>query len=77
MGNKVTIEDIAKILGISKATVSRAISGKGRVSEATRNEVMRVMAEQNYQPTSAQKDSFDKKNGTIACSAKECKYKES
>lgn len=66
MGNKVTIEDIAQILGISKATVSRAISGKGRVSEATRNEVMRVMAEQNYQPISAPKDNTSVKSGTIA-----------
>ena len=66
MSNKVTIEDIAKILGISKATVSRAISGKGRVSEATRNEVLRVMAEQNYQPVNPIRDAAQKQNGTIA-----------
>ncbi len=66
MGGKVTIEDIAQILGISKATVSRAISGKGRVSEATRNEVLRVMEEQNYQPLSSLKNKSDNKSRTIA-----------
>ncbi len=65
MNNKVTIADIAKSLGISKATVSRAISGKGRVSETTRNEVMRVIEEKNYKPASALKDSVDKKTGII------------
>ena len=31
---KTTIDDIAAELGLSKSTVSRAISGKGRISEA-------------------------------------------
>lgn len=66
MKNNVTIEDIANILGISKATVSRAISGKGRVSEHTRAEVLRVMAEQNYQPVNAPRDITPVKTNTIA-----------
>ena len=33
------IEEIAQALGISKTTVSRALSGKGRVSEETRAKV--------------------------------------
>lgn len=32
-----TIADIAQELGVSKTTVSRAISGKGRIGEQTRN----------------------------------------
>ena len=34
-----TLESIAKELGLSKTTVSRAISGKGRISEETRKKV--------------------------------------
>ena len=34
-----TIEDIARELGVSKTTVSRAISGKGRISQTTRERV--------------------------------------
>lgn len=31
-----TVEGIAQALGVSKTTVSRALSGKGRVSEKTK-----------------------------------------
>ncbi len=45
-----TIDDIAKELGVSKTTVSRAISGKGRISEATRNRVREFINENKYRP---------------------------
>ena len=35
-----TIDDIARELGVSKTTVSRAISGKGRIGQATRDRVL-------------------------------------
>lgn len=40
------IEEIAQALGISKTTVSRALSGKGRVSEETRAKVFAYVAAQ-------------------------------
>jgi len=46
-----TIEDIAKELKMSKTTVSRAISGKGRISEATRERVNNYIKEINYTPS--------------------------
>ena len=48
--NKITIDDIAKALGISKTTVSRAISGKGRVGDDTRLRVMEYIEKHNYKP---------------------------
>lgn len=45
-----TIDDIAKDLGVSKTTVSRAISGKGRISEATRERICAYIKEHNYKP---------------------------
>lgn len=45
-----TIEDIAKELGLNKSTVSRAISGKGRVSRATRERVLSFVQQRNYTP---------------------------
>lgn len=45
-----TIDDIARELGISKTTVSRAISGKGRLSAATRARVLTFIDEHNYRP---------------------------
>ena len=40
--DEVTIAEVAEALDISKTTVSRAISGKGRVSEATRARCVRL-----------------------------------
>ncbi|MBR5421709.1 MAG: LacI family DNA-binding transcriptional regulator [Lachnospiraceae bacterium] len=46
----VTIDDIARELGVSKTTVSRSISGKGRISETTRRRVLDLIEEKNYKP---------------------------
>lgn len=40
-----TQQEIAKALGISKTTVSRAISGKGRIGEETKNRILKYMKE--------------------------------
>ena len=47
---KIKIDDVARALGISKSTVSRSISGKGRISEATRARVMAYIEEHDYIP---------------------------
>lgn len=41
-----TLEQMAKELGVSKSTVSRALSGKGRIAEATRNQIKSFAQEQ-------------------------------
>lgn len=46
----ITIADVAEALGISKTTVSRAISGKGRIGEATRQRVLTYIEEHDYKP---------------------------
>ncbi|MCD7834957.1 MAG: LacI family transcriptional regulator [Lachnospiraceae bacterium] len=45
-----TIDDVARELGISKTTVSRAISGKGRISQATREKVLARVERNDYRP---------------------------
>ena len=45
-----TIDDIARELGISKTTVSRALSGKGRISPATTQRVKEFISTHNYSP---------------------------
>ncbi len=49
-GSNYTIADIARELGVSKTTVSRAISGKGRIGEKTRERVMSFIEENKYRP---------------------------
>lgn len=45
-----TIGDIAQELGVSKTTVSRAISGKGRIGEETRQRVLDYIEAHHYKP---------------------------
>lgn len=47
---RVTIHDIAKLVGVSPSTVSRALSGKGRISPAMRERIRKVAEELGYQP---------------------------
>lgn len=55
MNKKITIDDVARELNISKTTVSRAISGKGRVGDATRQKVLKYIEENNYVPNAMAK----------------------
>ncbi|HOU14364.1 MAG TPA: ADP-ribosylglycohydrolase family protein [Anaerolineae bacterium] len=47
---KITLEDIANQVGVSVATVSQALSGKGRMAESTRARILQVVEELAYQP---------------------------
>lgn len=46
----ITIGDIAEELGCSKTTISRAISGKGRISAETRQKVQEYIRLHDYKP---------------------------
>jgi DNA-binding LacI/PurR family transcriptional regulator len=46
----ITINDIAEELGLSKTTISRAISGKGRIGSETREKVLSYIKEHGYRP---------------------------
>lgn len=51
MARKITIHDIAKQAGVSKATVSRVLNFKPDVDPETRERVSRIMHEQGYVPS--------------------------
>ena len=63
---KLTIADVAEYLGISKTTVSRAISGKGRVSEETRRRVQQYIDQMEYKPNVIAKGLAQSKTYNIA-----------
>src|ERR1700736_315119 len=46
----VTIYDIAKAAGASKSTVANALTGKGKVSKATRQRILLCASEMGYRP---------------------------
>ena len=48
MAERVTIQDIADAVGVSRNTVSKAINNTGVISEATRNAILKKAAELGY-----------------------------
>jgi LacI family transcriptional regulator len=51
MAGKLTIQDIARLAGVSKATVSRVLNHKPDVDPATRERILRIMDEQGFVPS--------------------------
>ncbi len=47
---RITIQKIAEMLKLSPTTVSRAISGKGRISQETQNKVLDFLEQNHYIP---------------------------
>jgi LacI family transcriptional regulator len=47
------IEDVAKLAGVSRSTVSRVLNNDAEVSSETRERVISIVRELNYQPSAA------------------------
>lgn len=62
-----TMDDIAAELGISKSTVSRALSGSARISAETKEKVAQCARRHNFRPNSAAKALAINKTLNIAC----------
>lgn len=58
--NKISVKEIASELGISTTTVSRTLSGKGRVGEDTKKRILDYIQANDYQPNIRQKTSAGK-----------------
>ncbi|RYG64705.1 LacI family transcriptional regulator, partial [bacterium] len=63
---RVTLQDVARVAGVNVSTVSDALKGTGRVSEATREKVRQIAAESNYIPNLAARALVTGRTGTIA-----------
>ena len=46
----VTLNDVAKVAGVSAKTVSRAVNGDREISDATRDNILRIATELEYVP---------------------------
>ncbi len=49
-GKKLTITDIARLAGVSKKTVSRVINRSGLVRDETRDKILKIVDEYDFQP---------------------------
>lgn len=65
MRKKITISEVAKISGVSTTTVSRVMSGTGRISDATRQHVFSVIERLDYQPSAIAKGLIESKTYNI------------
>lgn len=61
----VTIYDIAKKLGISTATVSRALNGHDDVKKSTKEKIVKIADEMGYLPNSSARSLTTKKSWNI------------
>lgn len=50
MSKRVTVRDIAKVAGVSVASVSNVLNGVDKVSEETRERIIQVMLDLDYHP---------------------------
>ncbi|WP_158889842.1 LacI family DNA-binding transcriptional regulator [Amycolatopsis anabasis] len=61
----VTAREVAKLAGVSQATVSRVLHRHDSVSEQTRARVLRVLTETGYQPNFAARTMRTNRTGTV------------
>jgi LacI family transcriptional regulator len=60
-----TLEDIARMAGVSRSTVSRVINGDPNVKEGTRKSVLEVIQQVNFQPNLAARGLAAGRTGVI------------
>ncbi|GAB2572809.1 LacI family DNA-binding transcriptional regulator [Gracilibacillus alcaliphilus] len=58
---KPKIKDVAKVAGVSPATVSRVLNNRGYISEKTRENVYKAMKDINYFPNDLARSLFSKR----------------
>jgi LacI family transcriptional regulator len=61
-----TIRDVAKLAGVSVATVSRVLNKNGYVNKETEQKVTRAIEQLGYQPNAVARGLAGKRTGTIA-----------
>lgn len=65
MKTKATLKQIAKELGVSVSTVSKALSDSSEISEATKIKIKEFAALKNYKPNSIAKNLKNQRTNTI------------
>ncbi|MBO0610573.1 LacI family DNA-binding transcriptional regulator [Myceligenerans salitolerans] len=61
-----TLEDVARVAGVSRATVSRVINGKRKVAAAVQETVLAAVAETGYVPNRAARSLVTRRTGMAA-----------
>ena len=67
MNQRITIEEVARLAGVSTATVSRVLSRPEVVRNQTREQVMAAIAKLDYQPDAAARALASGRTHTVGC----------
>lgn len=65
MTNKLTLEEIGRLAGVSRSTVSRVINNKPGVKSVVREQVLKVVAETGYIPNPAARSLAANRTGLL------------
>ncbi|SQB15210.1 LacI family DNA-binding transcriptional regulator [Enterocloster clostridioformis] len=65
--NAPTIKDVANAAGVSVATISRVLSNPDLVKPATKEHVLQIIKEMNYQPNVSCTSASDSDNKSCHC----------
>ena len=67
MGSKrITSRELAQLAGVSTATISRAFSPKARINVLTRNRILSIAREHNYQPNAIARSLNSRRSHLVA-----------
>lgn len=63
---RITSKDLAKLAGVSSATISRAFSPDSRINKATRDRVLSIAREHDYQPNAIARSLNNQRSRLVA-----------
>ena len=66
MKDRITSKELAKLVGVSSATISRAFSGDARISEQTRARVLAMAQQYGYQPNAIARTLNNRRSHLVA-----------
>jgi len=66
MNKRITSKQLAKLAGVSSATISRAFTSDSRISTATRSRILSIAQEHDYQPNAIARSLNSQRSGLVA-----------
>ena len=70
----VTLQDVAKLAGVSSKTVSRVVNNQGEISKATRQRVQAAIEQLGYRPNILARSLVNQRSDTLAVVASGLEY---
>jgi DNA-binding LacI/PurR family transcriptional regulator len=66
MNRRITSKELARLAGVSSATISRAFTPESKISDATRSHILSLAAQHDYQPNALARSLNNQRSGLVA-----------